>query len=155
MSAISASVSKVYWETAKSSISRWIVRPAVKVVQSLEHRSQRRLAMVEPETMKFIQTHEASGSDAARALTKIHLKQQRQLLYYRFVRLFAEFRYLLSGQYFKNYTIKDFVQDTRMFTQALFIFIMAVMVGRQSVFPPIDPDSPFVLGLTQKVNPNY
>ncbi|CCW69339.1 unnamed protein product [Phytomonas sp. Hart1] len=155
MSAVPVSASRVFISAEKSSMYRWFVQPAVNAFHYIERRSQRRLAMLEPETMKYVQAHEADGTDAAKALTSFHIQQQRHLLHYRVLRFCTEFRYLFSMQYFKNYNVKDFVWDARFLTRALFLFIVGVIVGRQSVFPLIEPDSPFVQGLTHKIIPSY
>ncbi|KPI87333.1 hypothetical protein ABL78_3574 [Leptomonas seymouri] len=136
-------------------LHRFVVSPCVSTAQKIECRSAATLQRVEPAVAAWIKTNEATGADAASMSTKRFLHEQGQLMSYRVVRFFQEARYVFSGQYFKNYNIACMLQDARFFTQALFIFLCAVLVGRRSIFPPIHPDSPLAIALDHKVNPNY
>ncbi|KPA84368.1 putative mitochondrial hypothetical protein [Leptomonas pyrrhocoris] len=134
---------------------RFVVAPCANTAHKIEHRSATKLQRVEPAVAAWIKTHESTGADAAAMSTKRFLHEQQQLLSYRVVRFFDEVRFLGSGQYFKQYNFACFLQDARFFTQALFIFLCAVLVGRRSIFAPIHPDSPLAIALDHKVNPNY
>ncbi|EAN85040.1 hypothetical protein C3747_111g832c [Trypanosoma cruzi] len=129
--------------------------PFCKVACKIEKRSARKLNAVDACIAKTIAEHNASGTDAAVSSTKRYIYEQKQLFHYRVVRFFDECRYLASGEYFRTYSFKDFVWDIRFFTKFLLLFILGTLFGRQSIFPPIDPDSPLALALESKVNPNY
>lgn len=132
-----------------------LITPCVNIAHKIEHRSAAKLQGADPAIAACIKSAEASGADAASLSRQRFLHEQRQLMSYRVVRCFEEARYVASGQYFKHYNVGCFLQDARFFTQALFIFLVAVLVGRRSVFPPIHPDSPLAIALDHKVNPNY
>jgi hypothetical protein len=151
MSSAQAAVAK----KSSSVINRYVVAPCVNTAHKIEHRSAAKLQGIEPTVAAWIKSNEATGADAASMSTKRFLHEQHQLMSYRVVRFFEEARYIGSGQYFKNYNLGCFLQDMRFLTQALCIFLCAVLVGRRSIYPPIHPDSPLAIALDHKVNPNY
>ncbi|ORC87232.1 uncharacterized protein TM35_000232030 [Trypanosoma theileri] len=132
-----------------------ILAPFCKVACKIEKRSATKLTAVDAAIAKTIADHNANGTDAAVSSTKRYVHEQKQLLHYRVVRFFDECRYLASGEYFRTYSMTNFIWDMRFFTKVLLLFILGTLFGRQSIFPPIDPDSPLVLALETKVNPNY
>lgn len=134
---------------------RYVIAPCVNTAHKIEHRSATKLQNAEPAVAAWIKANEATGTDAASLSTKRFLHEQHQLMSYRVVRFFEESRYIASGQYFKHYNFGCFLQDARFLTQAMFIFLCAVLVGRRSIYPPIYPDSPLAIALDHKVNPNY
>lgn len=151
MSSAQAAVAK----KSSGALQRFIVTPMMNAAHKIEHRSATKLQGAEPAVAAWIKTHEATGADAATKSTQRFLHEQSQLMSYRVVRCFEEARYVASGQYFKQYNFGCFLQDARFFTQALFIFLIAVLAGRRSIYPPIHPDSPLAIALDHKVNPNY
>lgn len=151
MSAAQATASK----KMSGVLQRFVVSPCINTARKIEHRSAAKLQCAEPAIAKMIAAHEATGADAASLSTKRYLSEQSQLINYRVVRFFEECRYLASGQYAKHYDMGCALKDARFLTQALFVFLMTVMVGRRSVYPPIRPDSPLAIALEHKVNPNY
>ncbi|KEG07094.1 hypothetical protein DQ04_10931010 [Trypanosoma grayi] len=132
-----------------------IMAPLCKVAGKIEQRSVKKLSVVDAGVAQAIAEHNANGTDAAVCSTKRYIYEQKQLINYRVVRFFDECRYLASGEYFRTYTVKNLIWDVRFFTKVLLLFILGVLFGRQSIFPPIDPDSPLVTALETKVNPNY
>ncbi|KAG5469211.1 hypothetical protein LSCM4_02609 [Leishmania orientalis] len=138
-----------------STLQRLVVEPVMNTAHKIEGHSARKMQCMEPSMAEWIKAQEARGADAATISRQRFLREQRQLVSYRVVRFFAECRYIASGQYYKNYNVGCFLQDVRFATQAFFIFLMAVMIGRRSVYPPISPTSPLAIALDHKVNPNY
>lgn len=152
---MSSSAQAAVAKKSASAVQRYIVTPFLKTAHNIEHQSATKLAAVAPSTAEYIKAHEAAGTDAATASRQRFLREQHQLLHYRVVRFFEESRYIASGQYFKHYNFGCLLQDVRFATQALFIFLVAVLVGRRSIYPPISPKSPLAIALDHKVNPNY
>ncbi|EPY27471.1 hypothetical protein STCU_03628 [Strigomonas culicis] len=136
-------------------LNQYVVKPAVRTANKIEARSATKVAAFDAPMKAYIEKCDAAGQDAAAASTRRFVAEQRQLLSYRVVRCFEEGRYLLSGQYFKTYTATKALEDARYLTTLLCLFLISVVLGRQSVYPPIAPESPFALALSHKVNPNY
>lgn len=153
MSAAQAAAATV--ATKVSYVNRFFVQPVCRLINRTEAHSQAKLKNIHPKAAYWIENHEVNGSDAAAISSRLFLQQQSQLIHYRVVRCVAEGRHLFSGEYFKHYSWGKGLQDLRFVTQALLMFIVAVMVGRRGVFPPIHPDSPLAFALENKVNPNY
>ncbi|GET92039.1 hypothetical protein, conserved [Leishmania tarentolae] len=152
---MSSSAQAAIAKKSSSTLQSLIVEPLMNIAHKIEVHSVKKMQAMEPSMAEWIKAQEAAGADAATISRQRFLREQRQLMSYRVVRFFEECRYIASGQYYKNYNIGCFLQDTRFATQALFIFLMAVMVGRRSVYPPISPNSPLAIALDHKVNPNY
>lgn len=129
--------------------------PLCRVACKIERRSAKKLTAVDANIAKTIEEHNASGTDAAVSSTKRYIYEQKQLFHYRVVRFFDEVRYISTGEYFRTYNFTNFIWDIRFLTKFFLLFILGTLFGRQSIFPPIDPDSPLVLALETKVNPNY
>lgn len=143
---------------ASSALQRYAVQPVVNFLHKVEARSVAKVAAVTEANAKVresIAAHDAAGTDAAAASTRRFLQEQRSLVHYRVVRAFHEGRHVFTGAHFKDYNYKKALIDLRFLTEALLIFIIAVIVGRASVYPPIAPDSPLAVALQHKVNPNY
>lgn len=140
---------------ARGMLHRFCVAPVMNTLCKIEKRSAKKVAGVEPAATTWIRQHEATGVDAASVATDQFVLLQGQLMHYRVTRLFAECRHIASGAYCKDYGLGKLLQDARFLTQLFFVFLVSVMVGRRSVFSPIDPDSPFAIALDNKVNPNY
>lgn len=124
-------------------------------VNRCEASSSQKIHKLSPALQEKIAADSAIGADTAALTTKKFFAEQRQLIHYRVVRLIEEARYVFSGQYFKEYSIGKLLEDLRFLTQAFLLFLVMVLIGRRSVYPPIAPDSPFVLALENKPNPNY
>ncbi|CCD14463.1 hypothetical protein, unlikely [Trypanosoma congolense IL3000] len=142
--------------SSKCAVACKIMAPLCKAACKVQNRSARKLAVVANDEIKsVIAQHDANGTDAAVSSTKRYLSEQKQLFHYRVVRFVDECHHLASGKYFSQYSKIDFIWDLRFFTKLLLLFLLGTIMGRQSIFPPIDPDSPLVLALETKVNPNY
>ncbi|KAK7202150.1 hypothetical protein NESM_000284400 [Novymonas esmeraldas] len=152
---MSSSAQAAVAKKSTSALQRFVVTPLLNTAHKIESNSAKKLKAIEPAMGEWIKAQEAAGVDAATVSRQRFLREQRHLVSYRVVRFFEEARYIASGQYYKNYNVGCFLQDARFATQALFIFLVAVMVGRRSIFSPISPSSPLALALDHKVNPNY
>jgi hypothetical protein len=135
-------------------ITGLVSRPFAVAVNKIEATAMERTARNPAAVLEYIATHEAAGTDAAQASTRRYMGEQRDLMFYRVSRFFDECHAIGRGEYCRNYTVKSFVLDLRMLTKMLFLYAVFVMVGRQSVFPLLEPDSPFYLGYLTKRNPN-
>ncbi|CAJ1035611.1 hypothetical protein Q4I30_007182 [Leishmania utingensis] len=152
---MSSSAQAAIAKRTTSTLQRLVVEPFMNTAHKIEDHSVRKMQSMEPAMAEWVKKQESSGADAATISRQRFLREQHQLMSYRVVRFFEECRYIASGQYYKNYNIGCFLQDARFATQAFFIFLMAVMVGRRSVYPPISPNSPLAIVFDHKVNPNY
>ncbi|KAG5495257.1 hypothetical protein JKF63_02312 [Porcisia hertigi] len=152
---MSSSAQAVVAKKSTSALQRFVVAPFMNTAHKIEGLSAKKMQSIEPSIAKWIEAQETTGADAATVSRQRFLREQRQLVSYRVVRFFEECRYIASGQYYKNYNIGCLLQDARFATQALFIFLITVMVGRRSVYPPISPNSPLAVALDHKLNPNY
>ncbi|KAG8342929.1 hypothetical protein ERJ75_000379000 [Trypanosoma vivax] len=141
--------------SANCTVAKKVIEPFCRLASKLQARSSLKLASADETILKVIAEHNANGTDAAASSTKRYMTEQKQLFHYRVVRFFDECHYLASGNYFRTYTKANFILDVRFVTKVFFLFIVGTLVGRKSIFPPIDPDSPLVLALENKVNPNY
>ncbi|CAD2221428.1 hypothetical protein AGDE_04513 [Angomonas deanei] len=154
---MSGAASAAATEVAKKStngLQKYLVDPIVRTANKIESRSASKMA-ANPVAQAYLSQYAASGQDAAAASTARFITEQKALLSYRVVRLFEESRYVFSGAHFKNYNLAKGLDDLRFLTTLLFVFIIFVIFGRQTVYPPIRPDSPFALALQHKTNPNY
>lgn len=147
MSATRASASQ-----ASALLRRLVVQPTVRLAERIEGNSAAKLSRVDSRMAEYIAGHETVGSDAATHSTKRFLREQSTLMHYRVVRFFSEARYLLSGQYIREYDAKKLVVDLRFGTKLMFLFIAGILVGRRTIYPPMRPDSPFLLELQHNMD---
>ncbi|CBH09459.1 hypothetical protein, conserved [Trypanosoma brucei gambiense DAL972] len=142
--------------STKCAVACKIMTPLCNAASKVQARSAKKLAaLTDAGIQKTISEHNANGTDAAVSSTKRYLAEQRQLFHYRVVRFFDECHYIISGEYFAQYTKVNLIWDLRFLTKLVVLFLIGTVLGRQSIFPPIDPDSPLVEALVTKVNPNY
>lgn len=132
-----------------------VVQPFVNTALKIEARAVRHTAAVTGAVADQIAQHDLAGTDAAQASTRRFVAEQQALVGYRVARFFHEARFVASGEYFKDYDYKKFIIDIRTLTRMLFLVLVFHVLGRQSVFTPIVPGSPFVEALMTKPNPNY
>ncbi|GET85780.1 hypothetical protein, conserved [Leishmania tarentolae] len=111
-------------------------------------------AMDEP-LKRHIDAYEARGEDVTIAVWREYVDGQRALLPYRWAKFRNEVTYLTSGQIaLTDLAFADLLLFVRFLTKCLFIFIVAVMAGRRSVFPSLEPTSPFVEEIVKNWQPN-
>lgn len=101
-------------------------------------------AMNEP-LKRHIDACEAKGEDVCAKVWREYVDWQAKLLPHRLNKVQAEFRYVFSGEMaVATVSWKDLLTFARFATTCMTIFLVFVMVGRGSVFPPLAPTSPFV-----------
>lgn len=126
-----------------------------KFAACFENKASKKVAAIPQPLRANIDAATEKGEDAAALMSKQYFSSQKKLLWYRSARFAQETRHVVTGEYFKGYGLGKFLDDLRFLTQSFFLFLMFVIIGRRSVFPPVKPDSPFVEALKDKVNPNY
>ncbi|CCW61346.1 unnamed protein product [Phytomonas sp. EM1] len=105
----------------------------------------RNVAKMDEALKRHIIAYEASGRDVCRDVWYEYISWQIRIIPYRFKKLTAECRSLVSGDYpLSGVSCKDFISIARFATNCLMIFISFVMLGRCSIFPLLEPGSPFV-----------
>lgn len=92
-----------------------------------------------------IDAAEANGEDVCEKVWHEYVSWQTKLLPYRLSKLQAEVGQMASGKMpLSELSFHDTVLFLKWATTCLFLFLVGVMVGRRSVFPPLAPTSPFV-----------
>lgn len=140
---------------SKRSVLQRVFDPVRKFGLCFENVANKKVARIPPPLKLQIEEAAVKGEDLSVKLTKKYFSDQKALLWYRGARLAEETRHLITGKYFRSYGLGKLLDDIRFLTQCFFLFLMCVIVGRRSVFPPVAPGSPFVEALKDKVNPNY
>ena len=130
----------------------------VKLGNFAHRKSMVYVANQEAEFTDRVNAHKAAGTDMASEGVATFIKDQYRLLPYRVVKCREEWDYFKTEQY-KNYfnpktwDIKSIIVEFRFFVHLLTVYLFTVMLGRNSIFPLLEPGSPFVDGL-KYVNPN-
>lgn len=153
--ATATATSSVAAKTKAKFLERFVCTPIKKFGCCFQNRAEARALKITSPLKERIAADSAEGVDTAVRSSKQFFQDQKQLLAYRTVRMIEESKHIFSGAYFKDYGILKAVDDLRFLTQCFFLFLIFVIIGRRSVFPPIRPDSPFVEGLKEKNNLNY
>lgn len=151
----SATTAAVKTAGCKYSILNRVCAPVKKFALCFESMANKRVSQIPQPLQASIKDAAEKGEDVAALMSKQYFSNQKKLLWYRAARFAEETRYICTGGYFKDYGFGKFLDDLRFLTQCFFLFLMFVIIGRRSVFPPLKPGSPFVQALEDKVNPNY
>ena len=138
----------------KSVVNKVAISPATKLGSAVYAGAVKRTARYQDEYATNMAAHNAAGTDFAMTTTNKFIQDSFKLIPYRIERAGDEFKYLCSGQHCKNFGLKDAVVELRFITRVLFVFMFVCMVSRGSMFPLIEPDSPFAEGFQYKMNPN-
>lgn len=132
-----------------------LVRTLVKPVTVPVAACVRRVAAMDEPLKRHIDAYEAKGEDITAAVWQEYVEGQRALLPYRWEKLKSEASYITSGQMaYTDLSFADMLIFARFLTKCLFIFIVAVIVGRRSIFPSLQPESPFVEEIVKNWQPN-
>ena len=105
-----------------------------------------------------IAEHKANGTDMASESVNNFIWDQYRMVAYRIVKCREEWDYFKTESY-KTYfnpgkwDIKSVIVEFKFFVHMLAVYLFAVMLGRNSMFPLLEPGSPFAEGL-KYVNPN-
>ena len=106
---------------------------------------------------QHVRAFEARGEDLTVAARNEFIQTQKELFPYRVAKLKQEIAYMRSNQFggisLATFSVKDAFGIFRFWTRVLAVFAAAVMVGRMSYFPLLEPGSPFIDGLKYQ-NPN-
>lgn len=111
--------------------------------------SEAKIAAMSGPLRAHIDKSRAEGTDLTQKLFEEYTANQSALFDWRKSRACAEFATFRSGQVFSlaGFGIKESVKAAHFFTHIFFLFIVGVMIGRNSVFPILPTDSPFRLQL--------
>ncbi|KPI83090.1 hypothetical protein ABL78_7890 [Leptomonas seymouri] len=132
-------------------LARTLVKPITVPVAACA----RRVAAMDEPLKRHIDACEAAGEDVTAAVWREYVDGQRALLPYRLEKLRDEASYITSGRMaYTDLSFADMVIFARFLTKCLLIFIIAVLVGRRSIFPPLQPESPFVEEIVKNWQPN-
>lgn len=116
----------------------------------------RHVAAMDEPLKRHIDAYEARGEDVTVAVWQEFVNGQRALLPFRWTKFQNELSYLTSGEMaITDLHFRDLLFFVRFLTKCLFIFIVSVMVGRRSIFPSLQPTSPFVEEVVRNWQPNH
>ena len=138
----------------KSVVNKVAIAPATKLGSAVYAGAIKRTARYQDEYATNMAAHNAAGTDLAMTTTNQFIKDSFKLIPYRIERAGDEFKYVCSGQYCKNFDRYNLVVELRFLTRLLFVFMVSCMYWRGSMFPLIEPESPFAEGFQYKLNPN-
>ena len=115
-----------------------------------------RVAMREGPIAEHISNHNAAGTDVAAAVWNEYKGNCRALFSYRRRRFAEEVAQLRSGGVVSlaTFGLKDAVTCVNFFARLLACYMAGIMVGRDSILPPMSPGSPLAAG-SEYANPNY
>jgi hypothetical protein len=127
-------------------------QPFVKIVAS----ATLRVKSMDGPLKEHIDVHNASGADLTASVWKEYVSWQRKLVSYRYAKLQEELHEVTSGKAFSfgNMSYKEYIIGLRVITKCIAIFLMFTMLGRGTVFPLLEPTSPF-LKQVDLLQPNH
>ena len=130
----------------------------VKLGNWAHKKSMLYVANQDSEFLTRVNAHKAAGTDMATLQVHEFIKDQLRLVPYRVVKCREEWDFFKTEgykSYFnpKTWDIKSLIVEFRFFVHMLAFYIFMVMNGRNSIFPLVAPESPFLEGL-KYVNPN-
>lgn len=104
------------------------------------------LGRSEPNLKQYIDACEAEGRDATEPIFREYFQWQNQLWQYRRERLWLEGETLASGKVasMAHLCYKDAFVTLRVLTKMLWLFLVCTLLGRGTVFPLLEPTSPFL-----------
>lgn len=122
-----------------------VTKPWGRLVAS----SEAKIAAMSGPLRAHIDNARADGSDVTHGLFSEYTANQSSLCDWRKSRACAELAAIRSGQAVSlaGMGVKEFAKTAHFLTQIVFLFIVGVMVGRNSVFPILPSDSPFRMQL--------
>jgi hypothetical protein len=134
--------------------TKLVTLPFTAVFGKVHTSAVKKLAFAEPEFTAQIAAHDAQGTDLAAFTTRNFIAQQFKLVPYRIVRMKDEFKELKTGNCCKDIGIKCVVVEARFLARLVALFMLCVMGARNSMFPLLEPTSPFIEGVKTYNNPN-
>ncbi|KAG8342596.1 hypothetical protein TRVL_06575 [Trypanosoma vivax] len=117
---------------------------------------QKHINRMDEPLKRHIEEHNTTGEDLCANVWKEYWAHQRRLIPYRWKRFASELAYIRAGNVsVANTSLKHVILYARALIRCFFLFIVFAVVGRRSVFPPLEPDSPFVEELEKNWRPNH
>jgi hypothetical protein len=137
-----------------TNVAKLTATPVTKVSAIIYKNAVKRNKDMPADFQEEAAKHHAAGTDFASTTTANFIAMQFKLVPYRIERLGFELDYAWNNCCnFKNYTWKDWVVEFRFFVRLLFLYMATILMGRQSVMPLLEPNSPFCEQL-KYTNPN-
>ncbi|CAD2222471.1 hypothetical protein ADEAN_001001500 [Angomonas deanei] len=94
---------------------------------------------------QHIDIHEKQGEDVCTLVWQEYVHAQRHLVGYRFQKFISECKYIASGEMaIATFEKTDLLLLLRWLTKCLALFLAFTLVGRRSIYPPLEPHSPFL-----------
>lgn len=95
---------------------------------------------------QHIELADAKGEDLTIGVWQEFFEWQSRLLPFRRAKFVSEASALCSGSVtsFANATYKEYIVGMRVLTKCICLFLIFTMLGRGTVFPLIEPTSPFM-----------
>lgn len=127
-------------------------KPLLKIVAA----ANLRISTLEGPLKQHIVRCDATGEDLTAAVWNEYKTCQLKLLQYRREKLWDEAAYLFSGSAFSfaTLTYKDIIIGLRIATKCLALFLIFTMIARGTVFPLVEPTSPFMQQI-DLLQPNF
>jgi len=137
--------------TTLKSAAKIVATPITKPLSAVYRRAVIAQRFALPDVASQVEAAQAAGTDIAAASTRQYFDLQLKLLPYRVTKLKEEIDCLAGeGSSLSNYTYKNWIIFVRFAVRVVFLFMVGTMVGRQSVYPSLLPDSVFAVELERK-----
>ena len=137
------------------SVAKVVVSPLTKLGNKIHTNAVRRNKDMPEDWRQVVAQHNAQGTDLATLTTVEFIEKQFKLIPYRIERCKFEADYAIANCCkFSNYSYKDWIFEIRFLVRLVFIYLMCVLIGRQSIMPLIEPGSPFLEQIKYN-NPNW
>lgn len=132
--------------------------PAVtrKAVGAVRGALARRVAKIEGPLAAHIEECNRTGADLTQVVTDEFVSNWKALWPYRKQRFFHELNQIRIGGVYSlaTFDLKDLISVIKFWARLIAMFMLGIMVCRNSVLPPMAPDSPLLPG-QDIVNPNW
>lgn len=135
-----------------------VLKPVTVVWDKITANATRRVNVAEGPLAAHIAKHKAGGTDLTEAVFWEYIQAQQLLFRGRLAQLKLEWATLRQGGTQISWVTlgpKDILSFLRFWViRPLFVYMAAVMVGRWSMYPLLQPGSPFIKSLKYH-NPNF
>lgn len=140
---------------AKTAV-RLACTPVCALGRKIHRSAYQRSKFWDGDFLAAVQQHQATGTDFAANATRNFIALQFKLVPYRIMRVAEEAQ--AFGCAVRSFKVSDIglkwiVGEGRFVARCMFLFMLGVIVGRNSVYPLLEPGSPFVKELQYR-NPN-
>lgn len=131
--------------------------PVTKLGNAVLANSVKRLKFADGEFATQVSQHKAAGTDLAAQASRDFVTLQFKLIPYRIERFYQETCYFASGQWLKTIDASQWYKyaifEIRFVLRLFVCYMLFVLLGRRSIYPPLTPTSPF-LEQMKYTNPN-